>query len=171
MTLGDDKTSEWSSVQVAGALAALIQRIGGVTLVVTGDASVDEGAQLMPALVGARIGLPTFLEVTHVEPSGTGWQITQNYGGGSRVVRTDGATVIATTPDATTPKAPGMKGILKAAKKPMEDVKCSELDLSRATVNVVSRGPAPVKERKHQVFSGDGAAAQLVAALRDASVI
>ena len=60
---------------------------------------------------------------------------------------------------------------LKAAKKPMEDVKCSELDLSRATVNVVSRGPAPVKERKHQVFSGDGAAAQLVAALRDASVI
>ena len=54
MTLGDDKTSEWSSVQVAGALAALIQRIGGVTLVVTGDASVDEGAQLMPALVGAR---------------------------------------------------------------------------------------------------------------------
>lgn len=53
----------------------------------------------------------------------------------------------------------------------MEDMKCSELDLSRATVNVVSRGPAPVKERKHQVFSGDGAAAQLVAALRDASVI
>ena len=171
MTLGDDKTSEWSSVQVAGALAALIQRIGGVTLVVTGDASVDEGAQLMPALVGARLGFPTFLEVTHVEPSGTGWQITQNYDGGSRVVRTDGAAVIATTPDATTPKAPGMKDILKAAKKPIEDVKCSELDLSRATVNVVSRGPAPVKERKHQVFRGEGPGAQTVGAPPAAWVI
>ena len=64
-----------------------------------------------------------------------------------------------------------MKDILKAAKKPMEDVKCSELDLSQATVDVLSRGPAPVKERKHQVFSGDGPADRLVAALRDASVI
>ena len=53
----------------------------------------------------------------------------------------------------------------------MAVVQCSELYLSRATGIDVSRGPAPVKERKHQVFSGDGAAAQLVAALRDASVI
>ena len=106
VTLGDDKTSEWSSVQVASALAALIQRIEGVTLVVTGDASVDDGAQLMSALVGARLRLPTFLEVTHVEPSGMGWKITQNYDGGSRVVRTDGAAVIAATPDATLPKVP-----------------------------------------------------------------
>jgi hypothetical protein len=45
---------------------------------------------------------------SHPPSSGTGWQITQNYDGGSRVVRTDGAAVIATTPDATTPKAPGM---------------------------------------------------------------
>lgn len=56
MTLGDDETSEWSSVQVASALAALAQRIEGVELVVAGDASVDEGAQLMSALVGARLG-------------------------------------------------------------------------------------------------------------------
>lgn len=76
MTLGDDETSEWSSVQVASALAALAQRIEGVELVVAGDASVDEGAQLMSALVGARLGWPTFLEVTHVEPCDAGWQIT-----------------------------------------------------------------------------------------------
>lgn len=162
MTLGDDETSEWSSVQVASALAALAQRIEGVELVVAGDASVDEGAQLMSALVGARLGWPTFLEVTHVEPCDAGWQITQNHDGGSRVIRTDGAAVVAVTPDATTPRAPGMKDILKAAKKPMEDVECSELDISRATVHVVSRGPAPVRGRKHRVFTGDDAAGQLV---------
>lgn len=171
LVVADDQTRDWTSTKVASALAGLVRRVDGADLLVAGDASVDEGAQLMPALVAAQLGWPCFLEVTSIAKDGAAWVLTQSHDGGSRTVRVEGPVAVAMTSDANEPKTPGMKDILASGKKPTETIAVADLELDEVTMDVTSQRPAAVKERRHEMFEGDDAADQLVAALRAASVL
>ena len=52
----------------AAALVGLVRHAGEVDVVVAGDASVDAGAGLVPALLAGRLGWLCLLEVTAVRP-------------------------------------------------------------------------------------------------------
>ncbi|MCF2706204.1 electron transfer flavoprotein beta subunit/FixA family protein [Arcanobacterium haemolyticum] len=169
--VADDVTAEWNETKVASALASLVRSVEGADLLITGDSSVDLGARMMSALVAGYLGWPCFQEVSNVERSGEGWVITQVVPGGTRRIEVAGPVVVAASSDAVEVKVPSMKEILAAGKKPVDIVAVADLEVSDAGVEITGRARPEAKARKNVVFTGDDAAAQLVAALRGDGVL
>ena len=169
--VADDSTRGWAPTKVGSALAGLVKRVGDVDLVLTGDASVDEGAQLMPTIIAGHLGWPCFLAVTSVTKTGDGWQLVQAHEGGTRTVAVAGPVVVAVATDATEPKTPGMKDILAAGKKPSEQVAVADLEIADVDLDITAYTRPAAKARKNELFAGEEAPAQLIAALRSAGVI
>lgn len=163
--VSDDDAAGWTATQVAGALAELVRR-QQVGLLLTGDASVDENAKVVSALVAGHLGWPCVQEVTEVVPDGDGWVLTQTVPGGTRTLAVDGPAVVGVTTDAAQPRVPGMKDILAAGKKPVEKLSAAEVTVAEVPVAVTSRVRPQARARKQQIFTGSDAAAELAAALR-----
>lgn len=160
--VADDAVASWNATQVGAALAALVNGVDGVDLVLTGDASVDEGARIMSALVAGHLGWACFQDVVNVAHSGDAWAITQAVPGGTRTVEVSGPVVVATTSDAVVPPVPGMKDILAASKKPVRVVALADLDLPAVDLKITGSTRPARPFRKNQVFTGS--AAEVVAA-------
>ena len=73
--------------------------------------------------------------------------------------------------DAAAVKVPGMKDILAAGKKPLDEVAVAELSPVEVSLEVTGRAKPVAKARRNETFTGDDAAAQLVAALRNAGAL
>jgi electron transfer flavoprotein beta subunit len=171
IVVADDATADWNSTQVAQALAELVDRDGGVKVVVTGAASVDEAAGVVPGLIGGYLGWPCFADVRAVQSIGDGYRIRQATSGGVRVVDVNGPAVISVTSDALVPPVPGMKEILAAGRKPMEVLAASDLSITARDVKAVAFRRPEVKARGRRLFEGDGAVSQLVGALRSDGIL
>lgn len=155
------------------ALAAAVAEVGDVRVVVTGDASVDEGARLVPAVLAGRLGWPALADVTAVRPDGDGLLVERAVGASSQTLRLDGPAVLAAASDAAVPRVPGMKDILAAGKKPVQELATPPLDGLAALTAVGRSRPALADRRRQIVTTADpaAAAAELVAALRAAGLL
>ncbi|MCF2706862.1 electron transfer flavoprotein beta subunit/FixA family protein [Arcanobacterium haemolyticum] len=171
LVLADDQTATWNATDVASALAGLVRRVDDAQILLAGDSSIDEGARMMPTLVAGFLGWPCFEEVTSVEREGDGWKITQTISGGKRVITVNGPVVVSTTSDAVEVKVPSMKEILAAGKKPVDTVDAAEFPAVTSGLTVTGRAKPEPKARLGKVFTGEGAAAELVAALRTDGVL
>jgi electron transfer flavoprotein beta subunit len=158
----------------AAVLADRVRTIDGADLVLTGDGSVDEGAHLVPAVLAGRLGWPVLAEVTSVERTGDGrLRVTRSVGAGTEVLEVDGPAVLSMASDAVVPRVPGMKDILGAGKKPVDEV-AGTLPGDVAEPRVVARERPALAERKGRLIVGTdpaAAAAELVAALRADGVL
>lgn len=177
LLLADDTLGTANATTVARALAALVAREPDSTLVLTGDASIDEGARLVSALLAACLGWPCLQNVAAVEAAGDGWKVVQNLpGGASRTLEIAGPAVLAVTSDATTPKAASMKEILASAKKPVEVLALADIDgLDADATEPAARTPraAEAVARKNITLEGspEEIAAKLAEALRAEGVL
>ena len=171
LVVADDAVRDLNATAVAGALAALVRKVDGANILLTGDSSIDESAKTMSALVAGYLGWPCFQEVSAVEANGDGWTITQATASGTRTINVDGPVVVAVTTDAATVKVPGMKDVLQAGKKPMDTVALADLGVEPISVEVTGRLRPVAQERKKEILSGDDAAVKLVEALRSAGVL
>lgn len=163
LVVADDQTAEWNLTQVAQALAALVHRVDDVGLVLTGDASIDENAKLVSALLAGYLGWPCFQDVAGVERGDDGWSVTQNIPGGTRTIAVTGPAVLAIAPDATQAKVPGMKDILAAGKKKVDTAAVDDLELNGVALTITERSRPAAKTRQNKIVA-DGE--QLAAALR-----
>lgn len=164
--VADDAVAGWNFTQVAAALAKLVGRVDGADIVITGEASVDENAKMVPAILAGFLRWPAFQSVTGVEKSGDGWLVTQAVPGGTRTIDVSGPVVVSVATDAVQARVPGMKDILAAGKKRVDEVPVADLGVTEAAFSVVSRAKPAQRARKNNQFSGATAAADLVAALR-----
>ncbi|MDC4233042.1 electron transfer flavoprotein beta subunit/FixA family protein [Actinomyces sp. B33] len=171
LVVADDATSAWNATTVASALAGLVGAVDEAALVLTGDSSIDESAKIVPALIAGFLGWPCFQEVTAIEASGDGWTLTQSTAGGTRTITVDGPVVAAVATDAVPVKVPGMKDILAAGKKPLDEVPVDDLPITPVTLDITGRSKPVAQARRNEMFTGDDAAAQLVAALRNAGAL
>ncbi len=162
-----DEASGWNATETARVLAGLVSGVEDVDIVLTGEASVDEGAALMPALIAGVLGWPCFEDIESVEKTETGLRLRQSAPEGTRTIEVAGPAVVALTTDAALPRVPGMRDILSAGKKPLEEVDLApeEGGASRATVIGTSRPQAAT--RQSEIFDGDDSVDRLVAALHE----
>ena len=164
--IADDDVATWNSTRVASALAQIVKKIEGARIVITGDSSIDDGARMMSALVAGYLNWPCFQEVVSIDKTDDGVRIVQQVAGGTRTIKISGNAVLSVTSDAVEPKVPSMKEILAAGKKKVEEVSTSELMLADAAISVTSRSLPPAVQRSKKIFTGEEAAASMVAALR-----
>ena len=170
LVVADDATSGWNLTDVGAALAALVGRVPDARRVVTGEASVDENARMVPALMAGFLGWPCFAGVTAVSPSGTGWRLVQRTPDGVRTVEVAGPVVASVAPDAVPVEAPGMREVLAAGRKPVETVDVAELGGTPVSVVEVARSRIE-RRRAGRVHEGPDAADALLAALRAEGVL
>lgn len=152
------------------ALHGLVRHAGAVDVVVAGDASVDSGAGLVPAVLAGRLGWLCLLEVTAVRPGpGAGLLVvSRRTASGSEEVTVATPVVLGCAPDAATPRTPGMRDLLAAGRKPSEVVAVELVADAEGVVAVTGRRRAPVPDRARRVLTGDAdaAASAVVAELR-----
>lgn len=94
---------------------------GGFDLILCGDGSADEYAQQVDVQLAARLGVPSVNAVTAIKAEGDSMVVERTLEDVVEEVEVPLPAVIAVTPDVATPRIPGMKDILAAGKKPMDD--------------------------------------------------
>ncbi|MFC5280615.1 electron transfer flavoprotein subunit beta/FixA family protein [Arcanobacterium canis] len=158
--VADDATRSWNATHIARALASLAVA-NDAHIVLTGDASVDESAKMMSALIAGVLGWPAFQDIIGIDARDGGFTLTQNMEGGSRTIDVDGPVVISVDPNAAEPAAPSMKEILAAAKKPAEVL--DHIDVEPVAFDVIGTSKPEPTPRKHLRFDS---VSELATALR-----
>ncbi|MFY9263460.1 MAG: electron transfer flavoprotein beta subunit/FixA family protein [Actinomycetaceae bacterium] len=169
--IADDATADWNPTRYASALAQIVTSMDGVKLVITGDSSIDNGTRMTSAILGGYLGWPVFQEVEKITATDSGFELLQQVDGGTRTVVVDGPVVVAATSDAMRVPVPSMKEILAAGKKPVDVRALDTVTVSDTDLRVTGRAKPVARERKQQIFTGDSAVADLVAALRNDGVL
>ena len=176
VVVADDALIGAGTTQTALALAEVVRQIGDVDLVLTGDASVDLGAQMVPTVLAGALGWPALINVATVRGVAGDLIVERAHAGGAQVLRVTGPVVLAVAADAVVPRVPGMKDILAAGKKPVEEIDLATMPdpgVASRVERVATAGPE-LAVRKRRVIDGTdaaAAAAELVAALRSDNVI
>jgi electron transfer flavoprotein beta subunit len=172
----DDSLREAGRSELAAVLAEAIRRIGDVDLVITGDSSVDVAAKMVPTVLAGELGWPAVVEVTAVTGQAGALRVERSIPGGVQVLEISGPAVLAASADAAIPHVPGMKELLAAGKKPVDQLELTGLDVPArsAVMTVTGRARPERKARKGQLIDASdpaAAAAELVTALRAAGVL
>ncbi|MBU4213935.1 MAG: electron transfer flavoprotein beta subunit/FixA family protein [Actinobacteria bacterium] len=173
--VADPSLDHADPVTTARVLAAAVEQIGDVDLVLTGDASVDVAGKIVPALLAARLGWPTLADCGQPTVTGAALTVDRATAGGRQQITVQLPAVLSTAPDAVVPRVPGMKDILAAAKRPVQELAVADLAIAPATLPVsaaVSRPQLPSR-RRHMIDATDPAAAarSLVAELTAAGTL
>lgn len=166
------RDSEPSTVSVAAALAQVAAASPDVLAVVTGDASADHGTRMVPALLAGLLHWPLLAEVSNVSVAEGGLRAVQPRPSGLHTTQVIGPAVVSATPDALTPRVPGMRDILAAAKKPVHVVDGAAT--AGPTTRVVASARVDPPDRRRRVIPAQdaiGAVEQLVNEMRTAGVL
>jgi len=174
--VADDMLVNADTSVTARVLAASVQKIGGVDLVLTGEGSSDLYFQQAGLQLGELLELPGFNAVSRIEAAAGSLRIERSLEDETEVLEVPLPAVLAVTTDIHTPRLPNMKEILLASRKPVLEWSLGDLDLAdgeKPRVETISlRAPRPV-ERKRILIEGspDEAAQALTAYLSKEGVL
>jgi electron transfer flavoprotein beta subunit len=172
----DESLADAGRAELAAVLAEAIRHIGEVDLVITGDSSVDVAAKMVPTVLAGELGWPVVAEVTAATGQDGQLRVERAIPGGTQVLEISGPAVLAAAADAAVPHVPGMKDLLAAGKKPVEQLELAALNVPErsAVMTVTGRSRPDRKARKGQILDTTdpaAAAAELVTALRGAGAL
>ncbi len=173
--LSDDAFAGSDTLATAYTLAAAIKKLGDFDLILCGEKTVDgDTGQVGPA-VAERLGIPHLSFVSELTEVSEGkLSAVVETASGSLKVEAGFPLLVTGTKELNVPRLPTLKDKLRARKAEVEKWSASDLaDVAEAArfgaegSGTVVQGIAvpPEKKRKGEVLKGDGAAAQLVAAL------
>jgi electron transfer flavoprotein beta subunit len=154
-------------VQTARVLAAAVQKIGGVDLVVAGNEATDGRGGMIPAMVAEILGFPVLPGLDAVQIAAESVSGTAQVDGGTLSLSAPLPAVVSVTEKSAEARFPNFKGIMAAKKKPMETWSLTDLGLQAgpeaASVRsvMVSATARPAKEAGPKITDDGTAAAQL----------
>lgn len=155
---------------LAGALAS----VGLPDLVLAGEASLDLGAGLVPAVTAGVLGWPMIDQVLRIRGVPGGIGVVRRTLSGEQSLHLTGPAVCEIQRYAVTPRVPGLRASLEAAKRPVSQVGVAELAVELPTpVTVTAQAATVAPSRAQRRLRGDprAAARELVSALREQGVL
>ncbi|MDR0848589.1 MAG: electron transfer flavoprotein beta subunit/FixA family protein [Propionibacteriaceae bacterium] len=175
LVVADPTLEGAGTLTTAKVIAAVVKSLGDVALVVTGDSSIDTGARMTAPVLGGLLGWPVVTDAKSVELAGAAITVSRVLPEGVQTLSVAGPAVIASSADASKPKAPGMKDVMAAAKKPAAVKAPADFGIALAPEGAVkSTGKVSGSSRKGvRIDTSDpaAAAAELVSALRTTGVL
>lgn len=166
--LGDDAAT-------AGIIAAAVRAIGDVDVVVVGDAAERAG---VPAALAGLLGWPVVLGIAAagVDPAGAASaparvRATRRAPAGTETITAAPPLVLGVAAESGTHRAPGMKELLAARRRPVTPLSLARI--GAGAQDVTSLGTERPPAAPTRLFEGppDEVAEQLVAALRAGGVL
>lgn len=124
-------TNEALDPRVAAlALARAIAKQGQVDLVLTGKLAIDDNASSVPQMLAEHLKLPHATVVSKLSEENGNWVAEREVEGGAReIVQLNGPAVIAANKGLNTPRYASLPGIMKARKKPVNELTFTDLDM------------------------------------------
>lgn len=130
--LSDPAMKGADNVATAKMLAAAVQKIGDVDLVLFGQQSVDTDTGMLPLQVGRLLGWPTLALVSAIDSldaEGGKIQVTRTLDEGKQVLEGKFPLVMSVTKDYGEPRYPSFMGIRKASRAEYPTWSLADLDM------------------------------------------
>lgn len=152
VVISDTKLED--SLATAKAIAAAVKEMGECDLLVFGTGSSDLYSQQVGNQVGALLDLPVMNEVNSIAAQDGSIKVERVLESEVEVLEIPVPAVISVTSEINIPTIPGMRDIMSAGKKPVNEV---AVDLSTAVqgTELVSDLAPVQKDRKLQIVKGD----------------
>ncbi|KAJ1684372.1 hypothetical protein LUZ63_020127 [Rhynchospora breviuscula] len=163
----DDAIAGSDYLATSKVLAAAVQKIEDVDLVVCGMASTDASGSVVPAMLAERLDLPQVTFGSVIESQGKEFRIKRDGDTATEVIGATAPLVLSVTDQSGEARYPSFKGIMAAKKKPVETwslsdlgVDASEVGLDAATSVVESADARPPKQAGEIVTDEEGSGAE-----------
>jgi electron transfer flavoprotein beta subunit len=155
--VSDLAINEIDSVGAARVLAAAIQKIGGVDMVVFGRQTLDSGSGLTPAQTARVLGWPMLGLAGQIKVEDENVTVERVIEEGRQIVKAKSPVVISVVQSIGEPRYPSFMGIRKASKTEIPIWSLNDLGVS-APAPVVTRTELmnpPARDTKVEIITGD----------------
>ncbi|MCW2807327.1 MAG: electron transfer flavoprotein beta-subunit [Marmoricola sp.] len=163
----DDAIAGSDSLATSQVLAAAIEKIGDVDLVVCGMASTDASMSVVPAMLAERLDLPQVTLGSVIERQGKEFRIKRDGDTSTEVIGATAPLVLSVTDQSGEARYPSFKGIMAAKKKPLESwsledigVDAGKVGLDAAWTAVEGTEERPPRTQGEVVTDEDGSGAK-----------
>jgi electron transfer flavoprotein beta subunit len=163
----DDAIAGSDYLATSQVLAAAINKIEGVDVVICGMASTDATGSVIPAMLAERLDLPQVTLGSVIERQGDQFRIKRDGDTSTEVIGASAPLVLSVTDQSGEARYPSFKGIMAAKKKPLETwslsdigVEADQVGLDAAWTRVEDTEERPPRSQGEIVTDEDGSGAK-----------
>jgi len=154
----DDALKDADTTAIAKVLAAAIKKIGSYDLILCGAASTDGYSWQVPAKIAANLSIPLLPNAVSLKVE-DGKVVTESDLGDAVYVYSAGLPVVVSVMlEINEPRIPKLSAILKASRKPFNQLSLSDLGVEVDAKMEVLSARMPKVARKNVVFDASDAA-------------
>jgi electron transfer flavoprotein beta subunit len=127
-------------------------------LILGGNVAIDGGSGQVAPRVAEQLGMPYVTTITKLEINGSAATITRDVEGDSEVIETSLPVLVTAQQGLNEPRYPSLPGIMKAKKKPLDELELDDLDLEEDDVEAKTKTIEiylPPKKEAGKVLQGD----------------
>ncbi|MDQ0197061.1 electron transfer flavoprotein subunit beta/FixA family protein [Neobacillus ginsengisoli] len=127
-------------------------------LILGGNVAIDGGSGQVGPRVAELLNIPYVTTITKLEINGTKATVTRDVEGDSEVIETSLPLLVTAQQGLNEPRYPSLPGIMKAKKKPLDELELDDLDLEEEDVEAKTKTIEiylPPKKEAGKVLAGD----------------
>ncbi|MCM3116700.1 electron transfer flavoprotein subunit beta/FixA family protein [Neobacillus sp. MER 74] len=127
-------------------------------LIIGGNVAIDGGSGQVGPRVAELLNIPYVTTITKLEIDGTNVTVARDVEGDSEVIETSLPLLVTAQQGLNEPRYPSLPGIMKAKKKPLEELELDDLDLDEDDVEAKTKTIEiylPPKKEAGRVLAGD----------------
>ena len=129
-----------------------------VDLILGGNVAIDGGSGQVGPRVAELLDIPYITTITKLEIDGTNAVVTRDVEGDSEVIETSLPLLVTAQQGLNEPRYPSLPGIMKAKKKPLDELELDDLDLEEDDVEAKTKTIEiylPAQKEAGKVLSGE----------------
>ena len=127
-------------------------------LIIAGNVAIDGGSGQVGPRVADQLGIPYVTTITDIKIDGESVHIVRDVEGDSEKIQTTLPLLVTAQQGLNDPRYPSLPGIMKAKKKPLEELELDDLDLDEENVEAKTETIEvflPPKKEAGRVLEGD----------------
>jgi electron transfer flavoprotein beta subunit len=149
----DDALHGSCALSTSKVLAAAVRTLEP-DLVITGAESTDARGQVLPHMLGERLGVATLTGARKLTVDGTALTIERQTEEGYEVITAPTPAVVSVWDTINEPRYPSFKGIMEAKKKPVQTLSLADLGIDAGEVGVAGASTTVVEHSKRPPRQG-----------------
>ncbi|MDO5698356.1 MAG: electron transfer flavoprotein subunit beta/FixA family protein [Dermatophilus congolensis] len=134
--VSDEGLAGSDAIATSLVLAKVVEKIGGVDMVMTGMSSTDGTMGVVPAMLAERLGMPQVTFASELTIDGGKAKIRRDGDVATEVIEAQLPAVISVTDQINEPRYPSFKGIMAAKKKPVETWSLADIGVEGSQVGL-----------------------------------
>ncbi|MGM9927820.1 MAG: electron transfer flavoprotein subunit beta/FixA family protein [Bacillus sp. (in: firmicutes)] len=127
-------------------------------LIIAGNVAIDNGTGQVGPRVADLLGIPYVTTITKLTIDGTNVSVVRDVEGDSEVIETTLPLLVTAQQGLNEPRYPSLPGIMKAKKKPLEELELDDLDLEEDDVEAKTKTIEvylPAKKEGGKILTGE----------------